>query len=67
LKIAPSPSRFALGRGGQAMTEYAIILAVLSLALVAPIDGSNGFMSMAIKAYRDYYVSYYYVLNLPFP
>ena len=67
MKAAPTPSRLALGRAGQAMTEYAIILAALSLLLTAPMLNGKSFMGAAIDAYRDYYVSYYYVLNLPFP
>lgn len=60
-----SPSR--LGRSGQAMTEYAVILAALSLLFTAPMLNGKSFMGATIDAYRDYYVSYYYVLNLPFP
>lgn len=53
---------------GQAMTEYAIILAALSALAGLPIPGtSKSFTGAAIDAYRDYYISYYYVLNLPFP
>jgi Flp pilus assembly pilin Flp len=50
------------------MVEYALILAVLSLALLLPIGGSKkAFMGAILDAYRTYYASFYYVLNLPFP
>jgi len=54
-------------QSGQATTEYALITLVLCMMLVAPIDGSDGFMFKAINAYKTYYTGYYYVLNLPFP
>jgi hypothetical protein len=61
--------RKRLGRkSGQATTEYALIVALLFGVLLAPLGpGRGGFMAECIDAYRAYYVSYYYVLNLPFP
>lgn len=57
-------------QAGQAMTEYVLIAAMLVGAAVFPVPGTHpakSFMSLMIESYRTYYVSYYYVLNLPFP
>lgn len=68
---------------GQAMVEYALILLMLSLAVLVPLPTTrfaghdatvqnpmgfkDSFMGACIEAYRDYYRAHYFVLNLPFP
>ena len=70
-------------QAGQAMVEYALILTVLAGVALLPLGPAdfngrplsdtttfypaNSFMGACILAYKDYYRSYYYVLNLPFP
>ncbi|MBS2030877.1 MAG: hypothetical protein JST54_23440 [Deltaproteobacteria bacterium] len=63
-----------LGQKGQATVEYAVLLAMLFLCINAPVipnekklGGSQSFMHAMLDAYRVYWVSHYYVLNLPFP
>jgi Flp pilus assembly pilin Flp len=65
-RSAPRPK--PRGRNGQASAEYALILAALSMALLLPIGGSHkAFMGAILDAYKTYFDSFYYVLNLPFP
>ncbi len=53
---------------GQALTEYAVILAALTCLILVPLPGFNKpFMAAMLDAYQQYYASFYYVLNLPFP
>lgn len=61
-------------QGGQALAEYSFITAVVVAALVVPFPSSfpatlagKSFMTAMLDAYQAYYVSFYYVLNLPFP
>lgn len=66
--------RLSRDQRGQALVEYTFIVAVLVAALAVPFPsglppplGGRTFMGAMLDAYRAYYVSYYYVLNLPFP
>ncbi|MFN0064002.1 MAG: hypothetical protein ACKVPX_15955 [Myxococcaceae bacterium] len=73
-------SKRRLGRG-QAMVEYSIInwlliVALVFMANVRIIPGGTvaggviqkrNILEMFVEAYRYYYDSYYYALNLPYP
>ena len=77
-----SARRF-LGRSGQATVEYALVLLAIAGATLVPLGSTtfagqakgaassfapnDSFMGACISAYKAYYTSYYYVLNLPFP
>jgi hypothetical protein len=54
----------ARARRGQAMVEYAVVVAMLlgGLALMSLI-----FLPSMLRAYDIYYKSFYAVLNLPIP
>lgn len=65
-------------RRGQAMVEYSIVTWALLVALmvgttvkIAPAPGGVGprqnLIQLFLGAYRAYYDSYYFVLQLPFP
>jgi hypothetical protein len=57
-----------LDQRGQALTEYVMILAALTLLVITPVPGfGKPFFEAMLDAYKAYYASFYYVLNLPFP
>jgi hypothetical protein len=66
-------ARLARRRGerGQAMVEYSMINWILILALVlgisVPISNHKNTVEVFLDAYRIYYDSFYFTLNLPFP
>jgi hypothetical protein len=54
---------------GQGMTEYIlIVLLTVVLALLVPVPGTNRtVMELFLDAYKSYYDSFYFVLNMPLP
>lgn len=58
---------------GQAMVEYSFITWALALGLILGgsirVPGMRGqsIFDMFIAAYQQYYDSFYFVLNMPFP
>ena len=51
-------------QSGQAMAEYAIVVAVITTTLIG---AGTAFLPDFIRALQRYYDSYYIMLNLPIP
>ncbi len=60
------------GERGQSMVEYSAInwslISMLILGMSVPMfPGRLNALEILLEAYRIYYDSFYYVLNMPFP
>jgi hypothetical protein len=55
---------FIMAEDGQAMSEYAIIVAALMGGLLVM---SFNFLPEFVRAFQRYFDSYYIMLNLPIP
>jgi hypothetical protein len=66
------PLRRRLGRSrqqrGQGTTEYIVLVFFAIILVVMPIPPSKqNVIELFLEAYKTYYDSYYFVLNMPLP
>jgi hypothetical protein len=52
-------------QGGQSMTDYIVIGAVMITVLFVPFGGKPSVVDQVIEAFRDYYANYSYPTSLP--
>jgi Flp pilus assembly pilin Flp len=64
LRLSATGRDLAADEAGQAMAEYAIVVAALMGGLVTM---GFSFLPEFIRAFQAYYDSFYIMLNLPFP